>query len=122
MSTAARPIRRRSTFSQFRTPAGRGSAGPVQVRYLQSAGGCELASPSVAFAVGRRAGNAVTRNRIRRRLRAALGQLPPGTLQNGCYLVGAGTSAAGLPFSVLVDHVERAVLGATRVADARPGR
>jgi ribonuclease P protein component len=50
--------------------------------------------PQVAYAVGRRIGNAVTRNRLRRRLRAAVqvcaGELRPAT----AYLVGADPAAS----------------------------
>jgi ribonuclease P protein component len=47
--------------------------------------------PRVAFAVGRRVGGAVDRNRVRRRLRAIARDtgLPAGT-----WLVGAGAGAA----------------------------
>jgi ribonuclease P protein component len=53
--------------------------------------------PRVAYAVGRSAGSAVARNRLRRRLRATVaglagaGQLPP-----GAYLVAASPAASDL--------------------------
>jgi ribonuclease P protein component len=52
----------------------------------------------VAFAIPRSVGSAVVRNRIRRRLRAALGELgaPPGT-----YLVSATPAAASLDYQAL---------------------
>ena len=57
--------------------------------------------PRIAYAVGRRVGPAVVRNRIRRRLRAAAhahrAELRPG----GVYLFGAGPAAATTPFPEL---------------------
>ena len=52
----------------------------------------------VAFAIPRAVGSAVVRNRIRRRLRAALGELdaPAGT-----YLVSATPAAAALDYRAL---------------------
>lgn len=62
----------------------------------------------VAYAVGRRAGGAVVRNRIRRRLRAAVAALPT-PLAPGAYLVAGGREAATCSFAELVGHLERAV-------------
>lgn len=125
MSTAVRSIRGRTTFSQFKRPSGRGSAGPVRVRYLGPTSDCTDDRPAVAFAVGRRTGTAVTRNRIRRRLRAALQELPTDTLGRGCYLVGADAPAASVPFRDLVGCLEEALAVATGAAgdrSRRPGR
>ena len=74
--------------------------------------------PRVAYAVGRRAGNAVTRNRIRRRLRAAaatVNELPP-----GAYLVSAGPAAAVLPYGELEKDVARAMTSASNDHETRP--
>jgi len=49
------------------------------------------APPRVAFAVGRRVGGAVERNRVRRRLRAVARDA---ALPGGAWLVGAGPGAA----------------------------
>ena len=53
--------------------------------------------PRVGFAVGRSAGSAPVRNRIRRRLRA-LARAHAETLRPGWYLLGADASFAELPF------------------------
>ena len=62
--------------------------------------------PRVAFAIGRKVGGAVVRNRLRRRLRAIAAELglPP-----GAYLIAAGPAAATLAFPDLRVLVQRAV-------------
>ena len=71
----------------------------------------------MAYGIGRRVGNAVTRNRVRRRLRAIVRDLDraepwPG----GAYLVTTGPEAATLPYGELVDAVTEA---AARLQAAR---
>ena len=56
--------------------------------------------PRVAFAVGRKAGGAVVRNRVRRRLRAVVREVEP-LLQPGAYLVGAGGEAGSMSYGEL---------------------
>jgi ribonuclease P protein component len=56
--------------------------------------------PRVAYAVGRRAGGAVVRNRIRRRLRAIIFEVRA-RLHPGAYLVGASGAAASLSYEEL---------------------
>jgi ribonuclease P protein component len=71
----------------------------------------------VAYAVGRAVGGAVVRNRLRRRLRAAVSELGP-TLRPGAYLVGAAPEAVSLPFGELKSMVRAAMDDATR--EGRP--
>lgn len=63
--------------------------------------------PGVAYAISRRAGTAVVRNRIRRRLREAVAR--SGELAAGWYLVGAGPEAAAMPFEELQRCLDRAL-------------
>jgi len=60
----------------------------------------------VAYAIGRAVGPAVTRNLLRRRLRALLRQEYP-HLPAGLYLIGATPAAAGRSFSELTDDLSR---------------
>jgi len=69
-----------------RVPAGPGAEGP----------------PRVAFAIGRRLGGAVARNRLRRQLRAAFSAAATeGRLPAGAYLAVAREPAMSAPFSQL---------------------
>jgi ribonuclease P protein component len=79
--------------------------GPLSLRYLPSDDDAR-----VAYAVGRSAGGAVQRNRIRRRLRAAIADLErDGRLAPGAYLVGAGAAAMTMPAAELASALERLV-------------
>jgi ribonuclease P protein component len=88
-------IRDRATFAALATSRRR-HRGPISMTFLP---GDPSIPPRVAYAVGKRVGPAVVRNRVRRRLRAAaLGhraELQPG----GAYLFGAGPAAASVPFT-----------------------
>ncbi|HAM01006.1 MAG TPA: ribonuclease P protein component, partial [Acidimicrobiaceae bacterium] len=81
-------IRDRATFEALRRSGARARRGSVTVTYSSVGAAPE---PRIAYAVGRRAGTAVTRNRLRRRLRAAVGHAP--RLAPGAYLVAAGPEA-----------------------------
>ena len=63
--------------------------------------------PALAFAIGKRVGNAVVRNRLRRRLREAARQLA--TLPRGTYLIRARPGAVALSFQEISAHLSRAV-------------
>jgi ribonuclease P protein component len=66
--------------------------------------------PKLAFAVGRHVGNAVVRNRIRRRLRSLFAELEP-ELPPGTFLIGAA------PAAVTLDHGELRRLLSTALTD-----
>ena len=57
--------------------------------------------PQVGFAVSRHVGNAVTRNRVRRRRRAVLREEDVGVRADSAYLVGATPAAAEASFAEL---------------------
>lgn len=81
-------IRNRRTFDALREHGNRARRGVVTLVHLPSddAPGSPSVPPQVAFAVGRRVGRAVERNRVRRQLRQIVGELvrqgrvPPGAL------------------------------------------
>lgn len=70
-----------------------------------------LFPPRVAFAFGRKHGNAVSRNRLRRRCRAVLSdvQRTERAIPPGAYLVGGSPAAGELAFADLRRHLERCV-------------
>ena len=76
-----------------------------------------VSPPQVAYAIGRAVGPAVTRNRIRRRLRVLLQQQPD--LPGGLYLIGARPHAAALSFDELTFDLTR-LLQRTKPADRSP--
>jgi len=71
----------------------------------------EAAQPRVAYAVGKRVGKAVVRNRLRRRLRAAVAGVTG--LEPGAYLVVAGPGASGLSYEDLRTKVVTAMTAAS---------
>jgi ribonuclease P protein component len=71
--------------------------------------------PRVAYAVGRSVGPAVTRNRLRRRLRAVVAGLA-GELAPGAYLLVAAPEAAALDSETMTATVSTAL---ARLAERR---
>jgi ribonuclease P protein component len=69
----------------------------------------------VAYAINRQVGKAVTRNRLRRRLRSILAGQAPG-LPAGAYLVRTGHGAPQLTFDELKVVMTQALRQATRLA------
>jgi ribonuclease P protein component len=116
---AARPqlwrVTDRASFQALRRNGRRVRTGPLTVTYLAPPADAADTPPRVAFTVGKAAGGAVVRNRVRRRLRAALRALvADGALPSGTYLWGAGAAVATLPWADLVAQVRAAVVEVTR--------
>jgi ribonuclease P protein component len=106
-------IRDRATF-QALTGEKRVRRGPVSVATVAVDAD---SPPCVAYAVGKRVGPAVTRNRVRRRLRAAVtrhrSQLEPGC----AYLLGASPVAAAASYVQLETAVGELLASAASAAD-----
>lgn len=65
--------------------------------------------PRFGFTITKKLGNAVTRNRIRRRLKAAISQLAPHKAQAGYdYVVVARSAALDRPFGDIVADLTKA--------------
>jgi ribonuclease P protein component len=90
----------------------------VSVRSLADPGSSrespsEVAPPQVAFAISRAVGSAVTRNRVRRRLRAAARRLAAdATLDGGALLISTRPPIVELTYDDLCHHLRRAVTAA----------
>jgi ribonuclease P protein component len=104
-------IRSRDTFQRLRTAGTRGGSGPIRVRFVEET---SWSTANVAYALGKRLGGAVVRNRLRRQLRAIVAELAP-SLPPGAYLVSAGPAVTGLRFDELRKAMSRALEGATGI-------
>jgi ribonuclease P protein component len=102
-------VRDQRTFRALRRAGTRAQSGSVVVTALVDAAP-ETGAPRVAFAVGRRVGPAVVRNRVRRRMRAIARDLD---LPAGAYLISADPDTVNLDFSTLQQHVAAAAAEAT---------
>lgn len=76
----------------------------------------------IGFTASKKIGNAVTRNRAKRRLRAAASQLLPllGRAGHDYVLVARGTAVAR-PFPALLSDITTALKAAHRKLDAKAG-
>lgn len=111
-------MKRRSTFEAFRSRGVRVSSGAIGLVWVET-GREEL---EVAIAAGKKLGTAVQRNKLRRRVKAALRELcrdPQGTLCQGAYLVIARPEASEYGFSQLRESLRDAL---ERLAGAREAR
>jgi ribonuclease P protein component len=108
-------ISSRRTFLALRATGRRGASGPLRIRFLADGDG---ERPRVAYAIPRRVGSAVARNRLRRRLRAAVDEVA-GELSPGAYLISPEPSAASMDFVDLIASLRESVAaaGAARKGD-----
>jgi ribonuclease P protein component len=100
----------RATFDALRREGRRGRRGPMTVVHLPGTG-----EVRVAYAIGRKVGPAVVRNRLRRRLREAVHDLDrtTGGLAPGAYLITLRPEAARLGYHDLRRDLEQAIGAAT---------
>lgn len=99
------PVRARDDFDALSRSRARRRSGPLWVVRADGADGAR-----VAYAVPRKVGTAVERNRVRRRLRAMIADLDrDGHLDAGLYLVGVRPEAVGLDTAELRHHLHRAL-------------
>lgn len=93
----------RAAFGRLTRDGSRVRAGALWCTYVLDP---SVSPPQVAFAIGRIVGPAVTRNKVRRRLRSLLQQHHQG-LPAGLYLVGARPAVAALSFDELMSDLDR---------------
>ena len=99
-------LRQRADF----LAAAAGEKAPVSGFVLQALDRREDGPVRVGFTVSRKVGNAVERNRVRRRLREVVRLASPTTLRQGHdYVVIGRRAALALPFERLVEDFSRAL-------------
>jgi ribonuclease P protein component len=102
-------LRSRRSFEAVRRSATRGRAGPLTVHFLEEA---SWSRPKVAYAISRRTGSAVVRNRLRRRLRAIMSAQAQ-SIPVGAYVIRTGPDGTRLGFDELKVAMSRALERAT---------
>jgi RNase P protein component len=114
-------VRDRGTFEALRRSGRRARRGPVTVTYLPAGGGST--STRVAFGVSRKVGNAVARNRTRRRLRSVMQGLDasPKGLRPGTYLLTTGPEVVDVGYGRLAELVAAACSESSQ-APGKPAR
>jgi ribonuclease P protein component len=114
-------VRQRQTFQRLTREGVRIRRSTLWCTWCPQSDSTPATGPEVAFAIGRAVGPAVTRNRLRRRLRAILAELdsveplPPITM-----LLGATPTATKLTFDQLHSEL-RQLLDRIRLAGTPPG-
>ena len=99
-------VRTRTAFAALSRSRSRARSGPLWVVRA------DAPDVRVAYAIGKKVGGAVVRNRLRRRLRALVADAARGgQLAPGAYLVGADPAAVGAPFPELRRHLTGALAG-----------
>ncbi|HUB69226.1 MAG TPA: ribonuclease P protein component [Acidimicrobiales bacterium] len=104
----------RSGFEELRGARATRS-GPITVSWVP---GATRARPVLAFAISKRVGNAVARNRLRRRLKEAARRFV--SMPDGLYLIRTAPAAAAMDFASLRRHLQYAVDGLSRPPKDRP--
>jgi ribonuclease P protein component len=107
-------MRGRASFLDVRHNGVRSRAGAISVAFVPRDDG---GPARVGYAVTRRVGRAVVRNRLRRRLRAALSELirvNSTTLRGGLYVITPTPAAIGLSFPELRDTLAAALEKSSR--------
>jgi ribonuclease P protein component len=92
-------------------------SGPIMVSWLPAA---TPHPPVLAFAISKKVGTAVVRNRLRRRLREIARSHPD--LRGGTYLIRTAPGAAPLTFQALRGHFDRAAHELGRLGTTGPVR
>ena len=105
-------IHERTIFTRMRVEGKRVRSGALWCSVILDP---SLPAPKVAYAIGKRSGSAVARNRIRRRLRPLL-VAHASELPRGYFLIGASSEVATMPTMALNSEVTQLVQRVRKVA------
>ena len=106
-------VRTRAAFTQLQRSRARAGCGPVKASFVPAAPAADGIYPQVGYAIGKRCGNAVVRNRLRRRMRESA-RAVAATLPRGVYLLRLEPRAARSEAAELAAQVQRALQRAGR--------
>jgi ribonuclease P protein component len=101
-------ITTRAAFVDLQRSRCRGASGPVRAAFVPAEEQERGVFPQVGYAVSRRCGGAVVRNRLRRRMREVARQCAPG-LPRGRYLLRLDAAATEIPPAAFRAHVAEAL-------------
>jgi RNase P protein component len=104
-------IQTRAAFGQLQRSRARARCGPGRAPVVPAAPGLPGVFPQVGYTIGKRCGNAVVRNTLRRRARESARAAAP-DLPRGTYLLRFDPTAAGCEPAELSRCVGRALRGA----------
>jgi ribonuclease P protein component len=110
-------VRDRATFEKLQRSGRRARRGSVTVVYLPAA----ERPARVAFAINRKVGNAVVRNKVRRRLRSIVAELDREAsdgLTAGTYLLTVRPEVTQLAYRDLAERVRSGCAAVTAPAEA----
>ena len=103
-------LKKRSDFLRVRAAGCRWAAPGLVLQAAPAAGDAGAGLVRVGYTASRRIGNAVARNRAKRRLRAAVAHVMPASAQCGCdYVVIARAATLTRPFDALLGDLAAAL-------------
>jgi ribonuclease P protein component len=113
-------LKKRRDFLRVRGAGRRWAAPGLVLQAAPAAADAEAGLVRVGYTATRRIGNAVARNRAKRRLRAAVAHVMPTSAQRGCdYVVIARTATLARPFDALIDDLAAALKRVRARADGQ---
>ena len=99
----------RRQFDRLSHPTHRGRSGSFRIQYVESDEGTN--EFGVAYSIHRSVGGAVTRNRIRRRIRSVFDELRS-TIPSGLYLIKCDFHAKDLSYDRIASDIQTALRNA----------
>ena len=103
------PVASQATYRALARPAGRARRGPLSVRFTPLE--VDRNEVQISYAIAKRCGGAVVRNRIRRRTKSAIRLISQG-IPAGAYLINTEPEVATMNFSELTDSLRSALVSA----------
>ena len=108
-------ITSRAAFAEVQRSRARGRSGPVRAVFVPADDTAVGVFPQVGYAIGRRCGTAVVRNRLRRRARAVVRE-HAASLPRGAFVVRLDPAATALSGPAFRHDVARALRRAGEAA------